>query len=211
MSDMSWPLLANLFEEADQQWGLLTAEQASHHGCRDGVLTELLRLRILEKLPVTAGVYRVRAGGHHPFPRTYAGWLRLRPLLSASQRLTTSAGVVSHSTAAHVWGLGAVPGPQLEVTLTGSGTFDDLSEGTLLHQGRLLEHEWELRYGMPTTSPARTLADLTDSGRLDVDELAKLLTRVLTGGLGTATDLQPYAAARPLLQAALTDAQALTI
>jgi hypothetical protein len=211
MSDLPLQMLHALTEFAEQQWGMFTAEQARSHGCSEAILADLVQWQILERSPTASGTYRVRAGARHPFPRTYAAWLRFRPGLAPAERLTPLAGVLSHATAARLYEFGPFPGPLLEVTLPGLAQGDASGEEAVIHPAVLVNQEWQIVHGMLVTTPARILADLVDTGLLDVDDLTALLTRALDRHLLAREDLTPYTAGRPLLTAVAASAAATTL
>jgi very-short-patch-repair endonuclease len=107
---------------------------------------------------------RVRRGRLYPAGRgVYAvgrpGLTRNGAFLAAV--LACGAGaVLSHESAAALWGLPARDGPPHVTVPTAAGRRP--RAGLVLHRSPLSPHEIRSRAGIPLTSPARTLVDLAD-------------------------------------------------
>jgi hypothetical protein len=158
--------LAKLGELADQQFGLVTRQQASLVGVQ---LDELIESGFAEW--ILGEVFRLRAGGRSSFPRLYAAWLHLVPASPAAQRSPPSDGVVSHDAALRLYQVAGEAGPSAEFTIP-AGFPANAEPSTALHIGELTPGEWRYVAGLPVTEPGRTLVDLT--GRYDIDELARM-------------------------------------
>jgi hypothetical protein len=169
--------LARLGDYADGQYGHVTAEQATAVGAD---LADLAAAGFAE--PVIDGVWRLRAGGHHMHPRLYATWLRLDPAVSAPLRTLPDSGVVSHGAALRLYQAGDEAGSQPEFTAP-----TPLIGPARIHIAHLQPQDWRALAGLPVTSPARTLVDV--AGRLDTDELARILDTLIAAGHATATSL----------------------
>lgn len=170
--------LARLGDYADGQYGHVTAEQATAVGAD---LAELVAAGFAE--PVIDGVWRLRAGGHHDHPGLYAAWLRLDPTVPAPQRALPSSGIVSHGAALRLYQAGDEAGRQPEFTAPAP-----LAAPAKIHVAPLQPQDWQALAGLPVTSPARTLVDVV--GRLDTDELARVLETLVVAGHTTAARLR---------------------
>jgi hypothetical protein len=131
--------------------------------------------------PVADGVIRICAGGRHPHPKVYAAWLRSgsKPAWERS----TTALVVSHRTAVHLYGAGELAGEQLEFTGRAPA-----AAGVVVHSAVLNEADCVVVEGLPVTSPARTLADLSVDGGFDVSDLGRVARALLAAGWAGAED-----------------------
>jgi very-short-patch-repair endonuclease len=125
-----------------------------------------------------AVAHRVSSGSlHSVLPSVFAvghPGLTRRAMLVASLLYAGDDCVLSHETAAAVWGLVAVPGPVIELTMFGRHIRDP--PGLLIHRSSGLDRsEVRLRDGLPVTAPARTLIDR--AGQLDDGETAAELAQ----------------------------------
>ncbi|XVU28607.1 hypothetical protein ACQPZJ_16615 [Actinoplanes sp. CA-054009] len=104
------------------------------------------------------GVYRVRGGGEPDHMELRAAWLQLEPRVPAWER-EPAAGVVSHRSAAALYGIGHLPADAHEFTLPRRKQTrrDDVK----LHRGDVA-HGRTTRLGLPVTRPSRTAADLNN-------------------------------------------------
>jgi very-short-patch-repair endonuclease len=115
------------------------------------------------------GVYSVFSGVVVPLARESAA------LLACGER-----AMLSHSSAALVWGLISKPPDPVEITL-GSPGIGRRRPGITLHRsGNLLQRDVRTHERLPVTSPARTLLDL--AGRLDSRSLERALDEALVVG-----------------------------
>jgi hypothetical protein len=177
--------LAMLGHYADGQYGQVTAEQASAAGAD---LAELEAAGFAE--PVIDGVWRLCAGGHHSHPRLYATWLSLAPTVPGWQRDLPATGVVSHSSALRLYRAGDEAGSQPEFTVP----HPLVDTSTRVHVAGLVAQDWQTLAGLPVTAPARTLVDV--AGRLDTDELARVIDTLIVSGQVTAARLRQDVAAQ---------------
>ena len=113
---MSRPsVLSRLQELAQEQWGLLTRRQIENEGIGSTTLERLTSPGgLLER--VATGVYRLIAAPIPDHMDLRASWLQLAPDLPAWER-TANQGVVSHRSAAAVYGLGHLPADRHEFTV----------------------------------------------------------------------------------------------
>lgn len=175
--------LAALGDYADGQYGQITAEQAQAVGAD---LTELAATGFAE--PVTTGVWRLRAGGHHSHPRLYAAWLRLAPTVPAWQREIPASGVVSHASALRLYRAGDEAGASAEFSCPPPIPPAPTAPSTVHLVPHLTNHDWQTVDGLPVTTPARTLIDVAD--RLDTDELARVIDTLIATSHTTAAQLR---------------------
>ncbi|MGW9370419.1 hypothetical protein ACWGVR_10445 [Streptomyces xanthophaeus] len=180
-------IVGSISDVAEGQDGLVTEDQAIAAGATPAALKELTESRVIE--PVLPGVVRLRGGARPPFPRLYAYWLLLAPDQPAWSRPLPAAGVVSHSAAVRVYGVGNLPGPAAEFTVPEQGT-TTVPDGVLVHHAELQTDEYRVVGGVPVTAPGRTLADLVSEGSTDLEELGRIATNFLGKGLTTRAELE---------------------
>jgi predicted transcriptional regulator of viral defense system len=140
------------------QWGLITRRQAA---LADVPQTTMERLTapgsVLDR--VAHGVYRMAGAPLPEHLALRAAWLQLEPGVWAWER-TPAQGVVSHRSAAALYGLGDLPADRHEFTLPGRK--QTRRPDVRLHQRSLSAGEWVPLSGLPVTRPARIAADLLD-------------------------------------------------
>lgn len=184
--------LGRLSRLAEDQWGLVTRQQAEHAGVSRATLQRLSSEGVLERL--ATGVYHLRGAPLPDHPELRAAWLRLAPAVPAWER-TAEQGVVSHRSAAALYGLGDLPADRHEFTLPSRR--QSRSPDVRLHQRRLGSAEWITLRGLPVTRPSRIAADLLDD-REDTEAVARVVVvaiRAVYDYPGTFADaLAPYAA-----------------
>jgi len=127
---------------AADQHGMVTRPQLLNAGVRPHTIDNCVQARRLIKMH--RGVYAL---GHVP-PSPHARLMAA--VLACGPR-----AVVSHRSAAHLWGLIRYFGP-IEITAPTAHR----RKGLIVHRSPLTEAEMTRQYGVPATSPARTLADL---------------------------------------------------
>jgi len=174
-----------LADFSEGQWGFITVEQAGMSGAPPEMVQELMRARLLES--TFDGVFRVRGGARHPFPKTYSMWLLLNPVKAAWERDPKIDGILSHGSAARIYEALSVPGPYLELTLpeTVAPPAATPHLDWFAHRRSLTDDEWCDVYGLPVTTPARTLIDLAKDSPVDLADLGKMAYRLLAKGLST--------------------------
>ncbi|MHB8342033.1 MAG: type IV toxin-antitoxin system AbiEi family antitoxin domain-containing protein, partial [Mycobacteriales bacterium] len=150
------PTAARLARIAQEQWGLLTRRQAAAAGISPATLARLASDgSIIER--VAHGVYHLLGAPVPDHLDLRAAWLQLAPEIPAWQR-TADQGVVSHRSAATLYGIGALPADRHEFTLP-------MRRQTRRPDVRLyvrdrLSLSWISLRGIPVTAPARIAADL---------------------------------------------------
>ena len=147
-------------DEVDTAADVEVARRAAEHW---GVLS-LAELRACGLAREAVGV-RVRNGRLHPLHRgVYAVGHANVPLEGGFLAAVKACGpraVLSHASAAALWGLRDWDGRPPEVTVPGSGT--RRATGVRVHRARLAPEDRARCSGIPVTSPARTLVDLASS------------------------------------------------
>jgi hypothetical protein len=141
---------------AEEQWGLITRRQAEAAGVSRATMTRLAAdPSLLER--VGHGVYRV-AGAPTPdhLPLRVA-WLQLAPAVPAWERGVAD-GVVSHRSAAALYGLGHLAADVHEFTVP--ARLRSRRPDVRLHTRRISDNEWIYLRGMPVTRPSRIASDL---------------------------------------------------
>jgi hypothetical protein len=182
MTDTAAPQLTSaMCDLADAQYGMITSVQAHLAGVPD-LPAGLVQAGLAEE--VAEGVIRLKAGAHHPHPTAYAAWLTLRAphgVADTSDLDLQRTGIASHSTALVIYGLIAPYSPVWEFTAWGYDDEDEEESAEIDHRvepdepriyWRSQVPHWTLVDGIPTTTPAQTLLDL--SGRLNTAQLREL-------------------------------------
>ncbi len=184
--------LGRLSSLAEDQWGLVTRQQAELTGVSRATLQRLASEGVLERL--TSGVYHLRGAPMPDHAELRAAWLQLAPAVPAWER-TAEQGVVSHRSAAALYGLGDLPADRHEFTLPSRR--QSRRPDVRLHQRRLEPGEWLTLRDLPATRSSRIAADLLDD-REDTEAVARIVVvaiRAIYDYPGTfADELAPYAA-----------------
>jgi very-short-patch-repair endonuclease len=131
----------------------LLASQISSHVIDHWVRTGFL-------YPLHRGVYAVGHRALAPFAQEMAA------LMACGED-----AVISHTSAAYMWGLIEMPRRLVDVTVASGPTRG--RGGINLHRNRLSKREIRTRHGLSVTSPARTIIDLALTAR--PDELERLI------------------------------------
>ncbi len=184
--------LSRLASAAEDQWGLLTRRQAELAGISRATLQRLAGTGLLER--VAHGVYHLAGAPLPDQAGLRAAWLQLAPDVPAWER-TPAQGIVSHRSAAALYGLGHLPADRHDFTLPGRR--QSRRADVRLHRRPLADSEWTWRLGLPVTRPARIAADLVQ----DLEEpeaVAAMIADALRDGYdrpaAVATALAPHAA-----------------
>lgn len=184
--------LSRLARIAEDQWGLITRRQAEGAGVSQATLQRLAKTGILDR--VAHGVYRLTGAPPPDFLDLRAAWLQLAPDVPAWERIPEQ-GVVSHRSAAALYGLGHLPADRHEFSLPERR--QSRRSDVRLHQRALRSDEWVLLHGMPVTRPSRIAADLLDD-KEDPEAVAQVIAdalRAVYDHPGAFVDsLAPYAA-----------------
>lgn len=172
--------LAILGEYTAEQWGLVTAAQASDAGVDSVTLYRLKDAGFLAQ--VRRGVYAATAAPETQFQDERAVWLALNPSVPAWQRpkLDRDGGVLSHGSAARIHGLGDLATDVVTVTVPRRRSLRDPS--VQVRRRQLIEQDVTLVDGLPTTTPLRTVQDLLDD-HSDGSHLATIIRQGVQTGV----------------------------
>lgn len=116
-------------------------------------------------------VYHLAGASEPDHLELRAAWLRLAPGTSAWERGPED-GVVSHRSAAEMYGLGHLPADVHDFTV--GRRRQSRQEGVRLHTRRLDAREWIVLRGLPVTRPARIASDLLH-GREEPEAVAHVI------------------------------------
>lgn len=183
---------ARVSELAARQWGLLTTAQAETEGITRLQLARLSDAGVIERFG--RGIYASPAAVDERTPLR-AAWLSLSPSELAEERLADppSSGVLSHTSAASLHGIGDLLDDEPEITVPGR---KQSRRGIRLHRATLRTDEVTIVEGLPVTTPARTVADLLRDGH-DPSHVAEIagdaLRRDLASRYELAAALEPLA------------------
>ncbi len=148
--------LARLAEIASDQWGLITRRQVQRAGIPLKTFDRLaLEGTVVER--VAHGVYRLTAAPMPDHLDLRAAWLQLAPDRLAWERVPEE-GVVSHRSAAVIYGIGHLPADDHEFIV--AKRRQTRRPDVHLHVARLEDGEWIDVRGLPVTMPSRIAADL---------------------------------------------------
>ncbi|MBD9700591.1 substrate-binding domain-containing protein [Streptomyces sp. ID01-12c] len=184
-------VLRALDARAAGQWGLVTTAQAKLDGVQGVQLLRLERSGVLES--VGHGVYRLAASPSPEHLRIKVAWLRLDPGTPARDRRTdgSGSGVVSHTSACAVHGLGGGPADPVELTVASRRTTRD--ETVVLHRAATAAEDITVVDGLPVTTVPRTVVDLLEA-RADAARTGAFVAEAAARGLVRVEDLAPRVA-----------------
>jgi len=185
--------LARLQDLAQDQWGLITRRQLASCGIGETTLERLSSPGgALER--VARGVYRLAVAPVPDHMDLRAAWLQLAPATAAWNR-TADQGVVSHRSAAAIYGLGHLPADCHEFTIPRRR--QSRRSDVRIHTRGLAQEEWITLRGLPVTRPSRIASDLLGEHE-DPEAVARLIAdsiRPVYDYPGTFADqLAPHAA-----------------
>lgn len=169
--------LPRVYEITKDQWGLVTRRQLTKAGIGS---TSVERLTgpggVLER--VAHGVYQAAAAPEPDHRDLRAAWLQLAPETLAWERMTYQ-GVVSHRSAASIYGLGHLPADRHEFTVRRR---KQIRRGdVLIHVRHLADDAVKDKHGLLVTRPARIAADLVRSWE-DPEAVAQVIADAIRGG-----------------------------
>lgn len=185
--------LTRLRDLAEGQWGLVTLQQARAAGVAWRSLTRLVDAGLLER--VAHGVYRTRGAAEPDHLDLRAAWLQLDPARPAWERLDgPDVAVVSHASAASLYGVGDLRADTHEFTL--SHRRQTRRPDVRIHRGRVPPERRILLGGLPTARAGWIIGQLL-ADHVDPDAVAQItrevLDRVLDYPREVADALAPYA------------------
>lgn len=179
-------------EIAAGQWGMITRRQAEAAGVPDTTLERLTAPGgVLSR--VAFGVYLLSAAPSPDHVDLRAAWLQLEPAVPAWAR-TAEQGVVSHRSAASLYGIGHLPADSHEFTVPRRR--QTRRADVKIHVRSLDEAEVLATQGLPLTRPARIASELARD-REDPEAIAQLVVDATRAGLESparfAAALAPHA------------------
>ncbi len=184
--------LSRLAGIAEEQWGFVTRRQADDAGISPATLKRLIRDGILERM--APAVYRLAGAPVPDHVALRSAWLQLAPETPVWERRQDQ-GIVSHRSAAAVYGIGHLPADVHEFTLPVRRQVR--RPDIWVHRGELDEDEWIILHGLPVTRPSRIASDLL-AKREDPEAVGHVIADALRGVFdyaGTfAETLAPHAA-----------------
>jgi predicted transcriptional regulator of viral defense system len=162
--------ISRLGKIAEEQWGLLTRQHAVQvAGIAPATFARLASDgSILER--VAHGVYHLAGAPLPDHLDLRAAWLQLAPETPAWDRRPDQ-GVVSHRSAAALYGIGHLPADRHDFTLPKRR--QSRRADVRLHERQLEDREWIDLRGLPVTRPSRIASDLL-YGREDPEAVAHL-------------------------------------
>ncbi len=161
---------------AEDQWGLITRQQAEQAGVPWPTLSRLTRDGLLER--ADRGVYRIRGADPPDHLSLRAAWLQLDPTVPAWRRLDDpKVAVVSHTSAAALYGVGDLRPDIHEFTLPVRR--QSRRRDIRLHRGTLGGADVLMLHGLPATVAGRMIGDLL-ADHVDPVAVAQIVSQVLT-------------------------------
>ena len=136
---------------AARQHGVVTRTQLLGLGLKSTTIGDRIRAGRLHR--VHRGVYSVG----HPLLTTHGRYM-------AAVLACGEGAVLSHGSAARLWGMPWHESARVDVTVPGTGGRRNRGP-VIVHRGRFADAEVTTKDGIPVTSPGRTLVDLADYGR----------------------------------------------
>ena len=141
---------------AEDQWGLITRRQAQDAGISPRTLDRLGTSEAFFRR-VAHGVYQLIGAPEPDHLPLRAAWLQLAPDVFAWDREAAD-GVVSHRSAADMYGLGHQPADRHEFTV--AKRRQSRRPDVRIHSRDLDDGEWIVLRGLPVTRPSRIASDL---------------------------------------------------
>jgi hypothetical protein len=171
---------ATIADLASGQWGLVTSRQVADSGLAMSTWHRLVeRGEMVER--VARGIYRFRTAPVPDHLELRAAWLQLSPDMDAWERLPEH-GVVSHRSAAALYGLGHLPADIHEFTIPGRRHVR--RPDVRVHKGKLADDESRAHTGLLVTRPIRISSDLL-AAREDPEAVGQVVADSIRNGLET--------------------------
>jgi predicted transcriptional regulator of viral defense system len=178
--------LGRLADLAEAQNGLLTSRQADLRGVPRRDLARLAQSGGLER--VAYGVYRVAGAPRPRLLELRAAWLQLAPGVDVDRR-TAADGVVSHASAAIMYGVGLLEPVRHEFTVPLPRRVRSRRDDVVIHRAPLGGDEAEWVEEMLVTVPTRMVAELAAQS-MDGEHLAGVAADLLRRRLASRGDLR---------------------
>jgi len=169
--------ISRLAPIAADQWGLFTRRQAERADIPHATLDRLVANEDLVER-VAHGVYRLKLAPTPDHLGLRAAWLQLAPETPAWERRPEQ-GIVSHGSAAALYGIGDLPADRHEFTLPTRR--QSRRADVRLHRGRLENGEWIWLRGLPVTKPARIATDLLNDNE-GLEAVAQITADAIRAG-----------------------------
>lgn len=171
--------ISRLSAIAADQWGLVTRRQAERAGVPRSTFDRLTSDQgLIER--VAHGVYRLTIAPPSDHVALRAAWLQLAPGVPAWER-TPAQGVVSHRSAAALYGVGDLPADRHDFTVPTRK--QSRRADVRLHHRQLDAGEWIQLRGLLVTRPARIAGDL-----LQEDEDPEAVGQITADGIRAVYD-----------------------
>jgi predicted transcriptional regulator of viral defense system len=173
-----------LFQTASEQAGYFTTAQAVGHGFSPQLVAHHARTGRFAR--ISRGLYRLRDYPSSPREHVIGAWLRLAPQ-----------AVVSHESALELFGLSDVIPDTVHLTVPRDRRHPVRQTGVTVHTTkRPLEGvDVTVRDGVRVTAPARTIADVAESGSAP-EQVVVATRQAIARGLTTADGLRSAARGR---------------
>lgn len=173
-------VLESLSLLGSQQYGLVTTSQAKDAGIPRIWLSRLARAGILQRL--RQGVYALPSASNDALQELRAAWMAVAVKSGSDGPFgsDTPAAVISHSTAAMVHHLGDLIPSRFE--FTSPALLQTSQPDIAFYRAELLPDEVSWLHGLPVTSVARTVSDLSNS-YIDLDQLDEIIKNAYRQGV----------------------------
>jgi len=177
---------------AEDQWGLITRRQALDARVPKTTL-DRLTAEGGDLRRVGHGVYQLVGAPEPDHLDLRVAWLQLAPAIAAWER-DARAGVVSHRSAAEMYGIGDLPADRHDFTV---GRRRQTRQPNIrLHTRPLADHDWIRLRGLPVTLPSRIASDLLydqEDPEAVANVIADAIRRVFDYPSSFAEALRPHA------------------
>ena len=142
---------------AEDNDGLVTAEQAREQGFTDSVLARLAHRKRIER--IARGVYRIP----YFLPGRFSQYREA--VLWAKANRGPEAVAISHATALTVYGISDANPASIHLTVPAAVRLRrKIPKGVVVHHGDLSTDDITIQEGLPLTTISRTIEDLLQSG-----------------------------------------------
>jgi len=188
---MAHSIVTLLAGVAEEQWGLVTRWQVEKAGVARATVQRLADDSVLER--VAHGVYRLAGAPIPDHIELRAAWLQFAPNVAAWAR-TAEQGVVSHRSAASIYGLGHLPADCHNFTFPARR--QSRRPDVRIHRRSLASEQYVWLHGCLITRPAEIASDLLRDNE-DPGAVAQLISEAIRDGydypVAFAESLAPHA------------------